>query len=343
MRIFIFLLITISVFSNNINEWEKQKKTSNKEWQEQKAEVIKDWEIYNIEIDRKWKKHISEIDKIWGEARVSTKKEWIKYSKDKKTYSRVNFDEKNGGYIELKTIESRKMKKLKVKYKLEKQLRAIKLEKDPYTNKNLLDGMVETTEKMEIKEDKAKNGKKIYLMRVPLKKNHFEIRRERYKNLIKEKALEIGVEPELVMAVVHSESSFNPKARSNAGAYGLMQLIPRYGALEGYEYLYKRKKIIKAEELYNPEKNIEYGTAYLKRLQTTYFNNIKDEKKRKYMVIAAYNWGPGIVKRKIENKLKIEKISKEKLYRYIRRHSPTETSNYLERVTSREKIYKDYF
>ncbi len=55
----------------------------------------------------------------------------------------------------------------------------------------------------------------------------------RYDDLIISQANKIGLEPALLKAIVHIESSFNPEAISPKGAQGLMQLMPetakRYG------------------------------------------------------------------------------------------------------------------
>ena len=84
--------------------------------------------------------------------------------------------------------------------------------------------------------------------------------------------------PELVAAVVNTESKFVPTARSGAGAVGLMQLVPRTGRWLG------------ARDLTNPSQNIMAGAKYLKYL-TDRFNG--DQQK----AIAAYNAGEGNVRR----------------------------------------------
>jgi len=84
--------------------------------------------------------------------------------------------------------------------------------------------------------------------------------------------------PELVAAVVHTESSFVPTARSNRGAVGLMQLAPRTGRWLG------------ADNLSDPAQNIQAGAKYLRYL-TDRFGG--DQQK----AIAAYNAGEGNVRR----------------------------------------------
>ena len=86
------------------------------------------------------------------------------------------------------------------------------------------------------------------------------------------------VSPELVAAVARAESSFHPTARSQRGAIGLMQLVPRTGYWLG------------ATDLFDPIQNIVAGTKYLGYLSDRFGGN-EDH------VIAAYNAGEGNVRR----------------------------------------------
>ena len=99
-----------------------------------------------------------------------------------------------------------------------------------------------------------------------------------YDGMIEEHASAQGLNPELVRAVIHAESAFNPRARSVKGAMGLMQLMPatarEYGVLDPY----------------NPAENIRAGVAYLKSLLLRYSNNEE-------LALAAYNAGPTAVEK----------------------------------------------
>ena len=99
--------------------------------------------------------------------------------------------------------------------------------------------------------------------------------RSAYDNLIVASALRHGVDPALMKAMMHTESGFNPFARSPVGAQGLMQLMPatarRFGVMNAW----------------NPAENIEGAAKYLKFLQGR-FGNIQH-------VIASYNAGEGNV------------------------------------------------
>ena len=99
-----------------------------------------------------------------------------------------------------------------------------------------------------------------------------------YGDLIHQKAVKYSVDPALVAAVIEQESKFHSTARSQVGARGLMQLMPRTGRWMG------------ARDLYDPEQNIDAGVKYIKYLQTQFDGNLKK-------TIAAYNAGEGNVRR----------------------------------------------
>jgi soluble lytic murein transglycosylase-like protein len=96
--------------------------------------------------------------------------------------------------------------------------------------------------------------------------------------VIYQEAKRNALSPELLAAVVHTESKFNPAARSQAGAVGLMQLVPRTG------------KWLGARDLTNPAQNISAGAKYLRYL-TDRFNGDTQR------AVAAYNAGEGNVRR----------------------------------------------
>ncbi|WP_291272813.1 transglycosylase SLT domain-containing protein [Geothrix sp.] len=87
-----------------------------------------------------------------------------------------------------------------------------------------------------------------------------------------------GVDMHLARAIIQAESAFNYKARSKAGALGLMQLMPstaeRFGVVDPFD----------------PRQNISGGVKYLKWLHDYYQGDLT-------RVVAAYNAGEGAVNR----------------------------------------------
>jgi hypothetical protein len=95
--------------------------------------------------------------------------------------------------------------------------------------------------------------------------------------LIQEKAKRYGVDPNLVHAVIQQESGYNPKAVSAAGASGLMQLMP--ATARGLGVI----------NVFDADDNLEGGIKYLSQLQKQF-----DDPN---LVLAAYNAGPGNVRK----------------------------------------------
>lgn len=84
----------------------------------------------------------------------------------------------------------------------------------------------------------------------------------------------------LMAAQCYQESTFDPQARSWAGACGLMQIMPSTADHLG----------LAQSEIFNPEKNIEAASRYLAELNSL-FADIGNAGERTKFVLAAYNGG----------------------------------------------------
>ncbi len=89
-----------------------------------------------------------------------------------------------------------------------------------------------------------------------------------------------AVDPLLLHAIIRQESNYRSKARSRAGAIGLMQITPGTGATLGFA----------STQLYDPGSNIDAGARLLRRLNARYRGNVD-------LMLAAYNAGEGAVAR----------------------------------------------
>jgi membrane-bound lytic murein transglycosylase C len=178
---------------------------------------------------------------------------------------------------------------------------------------------------------------------------HLKVRAERFRPMINKYAKRYGVFPPLVFAVMHTESAFNPRARSHVPAYGLMQLVPRSGGRDAYRYVYKADKLLGSQYLYDPEKNIELGIAYLHIIGDRYLGRIKDPTSRLYCTMAAYNTGAGNVSRAFRNGTSVRlaapiinaKTSDEVYAQLCTRLPYEETRNYVKRVRDRMPLYME--
>jgi soluble lytic murein transglycosylase-like protein len=121
--------------------------------------------------------------------------------------------------------------------------------------------------------------------------------RTEIEQLVHKLAPQYRIDPRLVMAVISTESSFNPVAVSPKNAQGLMQLIPETAERFG------------VKKVFNPAENIRGGLAYLRWLLAFFEGDVQ-------LVLAAYNAGERAVER----------------YRGIPPYA--ETRNYVKKITS---------
>jgi len=97
-----------------------------------------------------------------------------------------------------------------------------------------------------------------------------------FQKTVNEAARENNLDPRLVNAVIEQESGFNPNAVSEAGALGLMQLMPNTARHLG------------VKDPLNPHENVRAGTKYLSSLLNRYQGNV-------VLALSAYNAGPANV------------------------------------------------
>lgn len=107
-----------------------------------------------------------------------------------------------------------------------------------------------------------------------------------YEHIIRGHAANYGLDPALLAAVVYVESRFDPKASSEAGAVGLMQLLPE--TARGIALRTGGTRFVVAD-LRDPEINVRYGSWYLDHLRQRYGEM--------RTVLAAYHAGQGNVDR----------------------------------------------
>jgi soluble lytic murein transglycosylase-like protein len=98
-----------------------------------------------------------------------------------------------------------------------------------------------------------------------------------YGDIIFREARKNDLPPELVAAMVHTESDFRPKLVSHKSAQGLMQIVPATA------------RILGIRDPFDPQQNIAAGTKYFRYLLNRFDNES--------VALAAYNAGEGNVER----------------------------------------------
>lgn len=138
-----------------------------------------------------------------------------------------------------------------------------------------------------------------------------------YDSIVRGHAENYRLDPALLAAVIYQESKFEPEARSDAGAVGLMQLQP--DTARGIALRTGGAKF-RLDDLTNPEINVRYGSWYLRHLLDKY----DDEQ----LALAAFNAGQGNVD------------SWRKQGKGI---AFAETRHYVDRVEELKGIYRDAY
>lgn len=366
------LLVAEQSYTDQLKEFQQYKQSQEegfKQYQEAQQKAFEDYK--------------KELGVFWDTPKLSNKTEWVTYTKDKKTRTDVDFKNETIKIETLANSESEAKDKInlalakavtldtKRAYELDplqNRLEKISKPKDlisakpdakpiltnivftkPPQKKDVVDYVQKNTKNIQTRT--SKKQKRIYFVEVKLPKDTTYKRSTIYFEDVSQNSKKQNIPLPLVFAIMHSESSFNPMARSHIPAYGLMQIVPRTAGIDAYNYLYKRKRLVSGSYLYNSSNNIKMGTAYLHILYYSYLRHIKNPQSRLYCTIAAYNTGAGNVARafvrsnSVPSAAKvINRLSPDEVYRRLLRDLKyDEPKHYLKRVTKRMKVYKEVY
>lgn len=188
-------------------------------------------------------------------------------------------------------------------------------------------------------------AKQALLAKIKMVANFSNRQAEKYRSTVTRFAEQFKVSPSLVFAVIRTESNFNPFAVSSAPAYGLMQLVPSSGGREAYRKAKGKDTIPSRDYLFDPDNNIELGSAYLHVLSYTLLERIDNQISREYCVISAYNTGPRNVFKAFSQDQtsainQINALQPPGVYDQLRAHLPyQETRDYLGKVVGFRKQF----
>ena len=359
---------------------EKMQKMKNQQ-DEGMAKMQKEYEDYVKAEKEAYNHFVKEREVKWGKGNVkeSTQKDWVEYSDDGNTRSTVDF-ETGEATIEIIQEPGQKVNNKELEEKLKFLLtnkgktkdydseveKAIPLQDKPVLENQVKapDGKVVTKENMdkevkaiventrpEVKTVKGTDNKErqVVTIKLELAPDHIRTRAEQYKKEIQKYCDKWDVDPALAYAIMQTESSFNPKAKSPVPAYGLMQIVPRTAGADCAQSLKKSFSAPTANYLYEPENNVEMGVHYLYLLKKRYYTNVNSVEKQNLCVIASYNTGAGNVARALRGDTKIgkaipqiNKMSYDNLFKYFEKNLMPETQNYIRKVTERMNNFKTW-
>jgi membrane-bound lytic murein transglycosylase C len=363
-----------SALGGQDDEFEKWASVEQAEFTDYLAKEEKEWADYKKEIELKWQEFVG-----------STQKDWVEYTSDKNARSIVNFKEglvtievitpvdedglpltkqqEGGRKLTLENIVNKRIAKKLSDLLADKKNMGESPVKDQImsdngitiTKKNVSDfSKKEVKKRVKVNRGAytAKDGGKRIKSSVTIKlvPNHLKVRANRFKQFVETYSEKYGVDRALVYAVIHTESYFNPKARSHVPAYGLMQLVPRSGGRDAYNYVKGRDQAPSPSFLYSAKNNINLGVAYLDLLSKREFKRVNDRTIRNYLVIAAYNTGASNVSRAFAGKRSLRKsvemvnrMSHKEVYNALVAKLPyEETRNYIQKVVERQAIYETF-
>jgi len=373
----IFLFLPLSAQSD-FDSYQKEQAT-------QRDTYLKEMKLaeanYYARQDSLFIQYKDEIERLWNEFKESTPKEWVSYNADFSGRSEVDFEKseiKVAAVVDEKASDAEKeQQKVKAQEIVKQQLISIMKEKDDISDEPILtnqvqnpikeNGAIKEVDLEEIAEKivletkpviiKTKEGNKLkYEISLKLMPNNIKIRLEKYKAAIEAMCKKHEVNPKVAMAIIHTESFYNPKAYNRHGnAYGLMQIVPKYaGATMNYA-LYKKKGKPSSDQLFDAEINLNMGIGYIRWLADNKWSKVTNKDNQYYAIICSYNGGPGCVYKAMTGKMTkigqdkwdkmmsdLSTMDSEELYKKLHRDVPwKETRNYIKLVNERmNKYYK---
>ena len=311
----------------------------------------------------------------WGkqEAKVPTKKQYVKYTQNYQSRAVVDFDH---GVVMVETLDERDAigslrnaivttlltpddprsvdlfsdKAITLSGDKEPYLKGLvvnqkgKIIADPHDAEAYAEYLIQE-KRQQRKVDVDGTKKKSTYVKIAMVSNFSNKQAQKYSKMVDRYAAHYKISPSLVYAIIRTESNFNPYAVSPVPAFGMMQLVPSSGGRDGYRRATGNDGIPSKEYLFDANNNIELGTAYLNVLAFDYLKMIQNDVSREYAVISAYNTGTGNVLRtfskdRTEAVNAINRKSPPEVYAKLRANLPyEETRHYLERVVDYRKHF----
>lgn len=363
----------------------KEIKRRQQEFKKYLALSKSEFDTWNAHQKKELRDFKEEIKRNWGSFIEPSNKKWVEYSKDRSSVSAVDFEK---GRATVSVLVDANASKEHIKEQIVKAVTRTITSKGSNTGKpvevdeseqhlpkpilseqvqdeqgqmitvngvsQFAIGLIEDSKITSIHTiPKVPGREKDSRIKVQVSFNlatdHLQKRVARYMPYIQKYCSKYRLNKARVLATIHTESHFNPMAISSANAIGLMQLVPLYGAREAYQYVYGEGAIPKAQFLYDPERNIELGCAYIYLLQNRYFSSVNDTNSMRYCTIAAYNTGPKNVayafatERSVDKSIDIINNMKnaQQVYNHLILRLPyAETRHYLAMVTERMSLYQ---
>ncbi|GAM58065.1 membrane-bound lytic murein transglycosylase C precursor [Vibrio ishigakensis] len=311
-----------------------------------------------------------DIEKKWGkqQVKVAGKSNYVKYIDNYESRAEVNFA---AGKITIETVASKDptahLKKAIVTTLLTPDdpahvdlfsSSAIQLGGEPFLYKQVVDQdgkpmqwnwranrFAEYLIANKMKTKKV-DFKVAHYVEIPMVATHSSVRSYKYADIVRRASQRYGIPEDLIYAIIKTESSFNPYAVSWANAYGLMQVVPKTAGADVFKLVKKKPGTPTPEYLFNPENNIDTGTAYFYILKNRYLKDVRNPTSLEYSMISAYNGGTGGVLNTFDSNsrsnamTRLNSLQPNQVYWALtNKHRNAEARRYLEKVTNYKREF----
>ncbi|WP_430460559.1 transglycosylase SLT domain-containing protein [Thalassolituus sp. LLYu03] len=358
-RRFLSLLLTLPLWPSRLlagaeDEFERYKRQQSEGFQSLQAE----WGRYQATYLAAWNDYRNRLGKVWSKPELSAKKVWVEYSDNLKVRRTLDF-EHNEVRISFTADEAARITDERIRAEFERIMSASvqqawqqdpvlsRSEKNrPSDSKTPVSGLMPADWQQQFlqkKSSRQQTGKgEVITITIPLPANAVPERSREYLPLVQQFAGKWKVDPALVLAIMETESAFNPMARSQIPAFGLMQIVPTSAGRDASKLVYGSERLMTGAQLCTPATNIEMGCAYLSLLDSRYLSAITDPQSRRFCVIAAYNTGAGNVARAFSGNTsvadaakRINRMTPKQVYTHLRSQLKYEEArNYVQKVTT---------
>ncbi|MGR5145494.1 transglycosylase SLT domain-containing protein [Photobacterium alginatilyticum] len=305
-----------------------------------------------------------ELSEKWDTPQLTNKTTWVQYSQNNDIKRSVNFET---GEITVEVVGNNLTEK-EISAVVNNQLSELKTEttaqaynRDPVlagatpsritANEKVLPdvNVNELTRTAKTSSFKQSNGLQLTKVSMSYPTDRIAKKAMTYMPTVLKNASKWEVDPDLILAIMHTESHFNPMAQSHIPAYGLMQVVPTSAGRDVTKRYLGKEKLLPPEVLFKPDFNIDIGTAYLNVLQAHYLRKVNDPTIRTYLAISAYNGGIGAVAKHFTGKGslsrladKVNTLQPDDVYQSLVNDFPyKETRNYLKKVHTKQTYYKN--
>lgn len=370
------LVLPGTAFASSFDAFQQQQRQAFQAFQQ---DFDSRFQAYRQAFDEALSAYQDELSALWSDPQLTSAHIWVDYSQDQTSRSRVDFAanqmtlevdaEAAGGQaanaveLLLEVLERPLDEALQRDEVTQRAIRQAGLINKPLgaqgqqrvlseIQPEQAEAMLEQAEISRHQERPAKGpARDVIRLTVPLPASRTTDKAREFMPLVQDYAQRYDLEPALLLAIMHSESSFNPMARSHIPAFGLMQIVPGTAGRDVAQVVYGDDRLFSPAYLYDPENNVRAGAVYLDLLERRYLRQIEHPESRLYAVIAAYNTGAGNVARAFTGgaanpsraAVQINRLQPDEVYQHLKEHLPyQETRNYLSYVSQRLLAYRDF-